>query len=289
VTFTALLTECARRPGHAKAAARLLRALDDDDAAAATSSTSIAARANAASQSVASIVAANLIQAAPSSSSLRKVPQPSSGGTRAAPAPAAATDGATTAAVLPTVGAAPESTSMSLGAVLVSLFGEASRVEDAFFVVQKIAGLAAEASSSSDSGSSTTIATSPAATATAASAADSASASPGALDSSAAAATTLGDDAFQAALSTAFSAVDTAKRLDDAVELLDLLRAKNMDQSASRRFQDEDEASGGASGNADGVEGFRVNEVTYAALLGACGRVKRLATAFAVFQVHVPT
>jgi hypothetical protein len=178
---------------------------------------------------------------------------------------------------------------MSLGAVLVSLFGEASRVEDAFFVVQKIAGLAAEASSSSDSGSSTTIATSPAATATAASAADSASASPGALDSSAAAATTLGDDAFQAALSTAFSAVDTAKRLDDAVELLDLLRAKNMDQSASRRFQDEDEASGGASGNADGVEGFRVNEVTYAALLGACGRVKRLATAFAVFQVHVPT
>jgi hypothetical protein len=179
---------------------------------------------------------------------------------------------------------------MSLGAVLVSLFGEASRVEDAFFVVQKIAGLAAEASSSSSSsGSSTTIATSPAATATAASAADSASASPGALDSSAAAATTLGDDAFQAALSTAFSAVDTAKRLDDAVELLDLLRAKNMDQSASRRFQDEDEASGGASGNADGVEGFRVNEVTYAALLGACGRVKRLATAFAVFQVHVPT
>jgi len=169
---------------------------------------------------------------------------------------------------------------MSLGAVLVSLFGEASRVEDAFFVVQKIAGLAAEASSRGSGASSL------GATATFAAgiapAVGNAPASSDALDSSMAAATTLGDDAFQAALSTAFSAVDTAKRLDEAVELLDLLRAKNVDEPSQSRFQ---EASADARGGTDGVEGFRVNEVTYAALLGACGRVKRLATAFAVFQV----
>eukprot|EP00613_Pedinella_sp_CCMP2098_P061942 CAMPEP_0171991528 /NCGR_PEP_ID=MMETSP0993-20121228/277467_1 /TAXON_ID=483369 /ORGANISM="non described non described, Strain CCMP2098" /LENGTH=1586 /DNA_ID=CAMNT_0012644555 /DNA_START=311 /DNA_END=5071 /DNA_ORIENTATION=+ len=239
----------------------------------------------------------------------------------------------------------------SLGSLLVDLFGEAKQVEDAFKVVRSMAkslekkqdrkgGGVAAASSSAPASASQGVGAVTAATAAAAVAA--------------AGGSDLDSVDLDGALLTAFGAVDTARRLDDALSLLDELRneVRNEEQggeeeegggarqlqanhhhfvvsppspsssssssfwggarqlqanhhhfvvsfsssSSSSSSSSPPSSSPAAPSNEESGSNpknkveitlkkkFHVNEVTYAALLGACGRVRRLATAFQVFQ-----
>lgn len=190
VTFTSLLNECTRT-GRAREASELLRIMTDDDLYDAV-------------VSPASVSLSTAPTGTQSALSYTVLPSHSQVST---PSLGRGSDPKSSLKDVEDAGTPPQQQRVTkLGSLLVELFSEANRMEDAFFVLRQMIS----EKQVPDEG----------------------------------------------VLQATFGAVDTARRLDEAVGLLDDLTAT----------------------------GHRVNQVTYAALVGACGRLNTMVKAFELFR-----